>query len=74
MGNRREFISSRRVEHDSKVVVGLTYATEIDFCTCGGLIEWISCPTGGWWAHMEHPADGHDAVGREVHDEVEEDW
>jgi hypothetical protein len=31
-------------------------------CVCGGAIHYIDCPTGGWWAHDEHPADGHDAV------------
>jgi hypothetical protein len=29
--------------------------------TCQQPIGWISCPTGGWWAHEQHPADGHDA-------------
>lgn len=38
--------------------------------TCGKSIYWISCPTGGWWAHDNHPADGHDAV---TVVEVEED-
>ena len=28
---------------------------------CGGQIGWIDCPTGGWWAHNQHPADNHDA-------------
>ena len=28
---------------------------------CKGAVGWIDCPTGGWWAHAEHPADGHDA-------------
>lgn len=28
---------------------------------CLGRIEWIDCPTGGWWAHDVHPADDHDA-------------
>ena len=28
---------------------------------CGQPISFIDCPTGGWWAHAEHPADGHDA-------------
>lgn len=28
---------------------------------CGKLAHWISCPTGGWWAHNTHPQDGHDA-------------
>ncbi|MFJ7269374.1 hypothetical protein ACIQV3_22480 [Streptomyces sp. NPDC099050] len=29
---------------------------------CQGRAEWIDCPTGGWWAHHTHPADGHDAT------------
>lgn len=29
--------------------------------TCQGVIGWVSCPTGGWWAHEQHPADDHDA-------------
>lgn len=28
---------------------------------CHGTARWIDCPTGGWWAHDVHPADGHDA-------------
>ncbi|MGP3685409.1 hypothetical protein ACTVZO_11980 [Streptomyces sp. IBSNAI002] len=28
---------------------------------CAGLIRWVACPTGGWWAHERHPVDGHDA-------------
>lgn len=28
---------------------------------CGGVIHWIESPTGGWWAHEEHPEDEHDA-------------
>jgi hypothetical protein len=28
---------------------------------CSGVIGWIDCPTGGWWAHEQHPADDHDA-------------
>lgn len=28
---------------------------------CGAAIDWIECPTGSWWAHRIHPADGHDA-------------
>jgi hypothetical protein len=30
--------------------------------TCMTPIGYIDCPTGGWWAHETHPADGHDAV------------
>jgi hypothetical protein len=29
---------------------------------CSGAIEWVDCPTGGWWAHAVHPADHHDAI------------
>lgn len=29
---------------------------------CGQLAYWIDCPTGGWWKHVDHPADEHDAV------------
>lgn len=28
---------------------------------CETPIEWVACPTGGWWAHHAHPAGGHDA-------------
>ncbi|MER5482962.1 hypothetical protein ABT024_07060 [Streptomyces sp. NPDC002812] len=29
---------------------------------CGAPAEWIDCPhAGGWWAHEQHPTDGHDA-------------
>lgn len=28
---------------------------------CGCRIGWIECPTGGWWAHLTHPVDEHDA-------------
>ncbi|WP_280430010.1 hypothetical protein [Nocardia brasiliensis] len=42
------------------------FGTPLDIWTqcedCGGRIDWIACPTGGWWAHADHPADGHDAV------------
>lgn len=31
---------------------------------CDGAASWIECPTGGWWAHAAHPADGHDAVAQ----------
>jgi hypothetical protein len=29
---------------------------------CGWDIEWIPCPTGGWWARVIHPRDNHEAV------------
>jgi hypothetical protein len=28
---------------------------------CQTKIGWVECPTGSWWAHEVHPADGHDA-------------
>lgn len=28
---------------------------------CGKPAVWIECPTGSWWAHVDHPADEHDA-------------
>lgn len=28
---------------------------------CSGVVGWVDCPTGGWWAHETHPADEHDA-------------
>lgn len=31
-------------------------------CSCGASVQWQSCPTGGWWRHDEHPADGHKAT------------
>lgn len=27
---------------------------------CEGPGHYITCPTGGWWAHDVHPGDGHD--------------
>ncbi|MER6183075.1 hypothetical protein [Streptomyces sp. NPDC001652] len=31
---------------------------------CETPVGWVDCPTGGWWAHETHPADGHDADPR----------
>lgn len=31
---------------------------------CDTPVGWVDCPTGGWWAHETHPADGHDADPR----------
>lgn len=34
---------------------------------CEGRAYWVECPTGGWWAHVRHPLDNHDAeVEKEV--------
>ncbi|MGY1896171.1 hypothetical protein [Nocardia gipuzkoensis] len=42
------------------------YGNPLDIWTqcegCGNRINWIECPTGGWWAHETHPDDNHDAV------------
>lgn len=38
----------------------------IDCATCSQPAHWIDCPTGGWWAHEVHPADGHDAAAVEI--------
>lgn len=27
---------------------------------CEEIMVWIECPTGGWWRHVDHPADDHD--------------
>ena len=29
---------------------------------CGKPVVWVSCPTGGWWSHLDHPDDDHDAT------------
>ncbi|MFB7359693.1 hypothetical protein [Streptomyces gardneri] len=43
-------------------------------CTnCETPVHWIDCPTGSWWAHETHPANGHDAdprPARAVKDEL----
>lgn len=31
-------------------------------CACGSLTRWVNSPTGGWYAHVDHSADNHDAV------------
>lgn len=28
--------------------------------TCEHPGEWVESPGGSWWAHLTHPADGHD--------------
>jgi hypothetical protein len=28
---------------------------------CHRTVVWIECPTGGWWAHEDHPDGEHDA-------------
>jgi hypothetical protein len=40
----------------------LSVALEDRCRVCGGSINWIDAPTGGWWQHAAHPADDHDAV------------
>ncbi|KWT63143.1 hypothetical protein ADL21_04565 [Streptomyces albus subsp. albus] len=29
---------------------------------CEAPVAWQDCPTGGWWHHLDHPGDGHDAI------------
>jgi hypothetical protein len=42
-----------------------------DYCSeCGKVISFQFCPTGGWWSHFEHPADGHDAEPTNDHGNV----
>ncbi len=36
---------------------------------CGGVLMWIECPTGSWWAHVVHPANNHDGIAEGVEDE-----
>lgn len=36
-------------------------ASTSNCATCKGTVAWIDAPTGGWWAHDQHPADDHDA-------------
>jgi len=39
--------------------------------TCHAGIHWIAAPTGGWWKHLVHPEDDHDATTDvEVEEEV----
>jgi hypothetical protein len=34
----------------------------VAFCEiCDEMVLWIECPTGGWWRHVDHPEDDHDA-------------
>ena len=43
-----------------------------DCDVCGALIDWVCCPTGGWWTHRIHPT-GHDAASRaEAIEEIDE--
>jgi hypothetical protein len=37
---------------------------------CETPVGWVDCPTGGWWAHEQHPADGHDADPRLAAEEM----
>jgi len=39
---------------------------------CGGALEFIAAPTGGWWAHTKHPDDNHAGVTQfPVHEEMD---
>lgn len=44
-------------------------------CTvCREPIFWQPCPTGGWWVHVQHPENGHDASFDEETYETHDDW
>jgi rubredoxin len=49
------------MENPSKIVNGgVVY---VDTCLrCDGELVWQDCPTGGWWYHVSHPSDEHDAA------------
>ena len=42
-------------------------------CTvCDKRITFIECPTGGWWSHIIHQMDNHDAISPvEIHEEID---
>lgn len=42
----------------------LRAAPPMECINCETPVGWVDCPTGGWWAHETHPADGHDADPR----------
>lgn len=44
-----------------KVIID-DFAAPVTCTVCAQEIEWISCPTGGWWAHVKHSEDGHEAI------------
>lgn len=42
--------------------------------TCNTFTQWVECPTGGWWSHVDHPEDGHDAnPGWQPQEEIDDD-
>lgn len=46
----------------SMIIAGLPHLDYSEMCkNCGGRIQWVECPTGGWWSHEVHPEDDHDA-------------
>lgn len=58
----RQKTSADCQECDHRGVCVLHSEESIGRCgICQGEVGWISCPTGGWWAHRSHPEDGHDA-------------
>jgi hypothetical protein len=50
-----------------KAILSSAMGTDKSKCTvCTTPIGFVDAPTGGWWAHAEHPIDEHDAKAPEV--------
>ncbi len=52
--------SEERAQKAEGLVVQLREA--LGCRVCGNRIEFYDSPSGSWWSHLEHPADGHDAL------------
>jgi hypothetical protein len=50
-----------RYERWRAVLNGETPPSTSRCAACVEVVGWIDCPTGGWWAHEQHPTDDHDA-------------
>lgn len=47
---------------DDQECVGWYQDGRVTACrVCDELMYWVECPTGGWWRHVTHPEDDHDA-------------
>ncbi|AWT42598.1 MULTISPECIES: hypothetical protein [Streptomyces] len=63
MAANAEFIAHARTDVPAMAAEIRRLRAQADMvcALCETPVAWIDCPTGGWWAHDEHPADGHDA-------------
>lgn len=56
----------RRISREQAKKWGIPYRHTMNpqpVCeTCSGPVDWIDSPSGAWWAHWNHPEDGHDAM------------